>query len=380
MPLVSRTLTIVGASVRAAAQSAARAGFSVHGADLFADLDLARVCEATRVADYPRGLVTVLSGPQDGGWMYTGALENHAALVGRWARLRLLWGNDGRVLRHVRDPWRVARALRSAGMLSPEIAPKGTLPPRDGNWLIKPVRSASGSHVMHWDSRVPDPVAPRGPSYFQRYVEGLACSAVYVAAGGQAVFLGVTRQLTGQRWTCAGGFRYCGSIGPLELPSNLAQSFIDIGAVLARAFKLDGLFGVDAVLNSQGIWPVEVNPRFTASTELVDWACGISAVELHVAACCDGRLPRDLPLANRMCGKAIVFAAKHTIVDVDLNASARTDSGRWPALADIPAIGTTIEAGWPIVTVLTEGSGENQVLEKLQRQAEEVRTALGDSL
>ena len=112
--------------------------------------------------------------------------------------------------------------------------------------------------------------------------------------------------------------------------------------------------------------------------ELIDRAREISSVELHVAACRDGRLPPDLPAAGYPCGKAIVFASKHSLVAVDLNALAGADDGRWPALADIPAIGTTIDASSPIVTVLADGDSENQVLEKLQRRVDEVRSALGD--
>ena len=53
---VSERIAIVGASVRAAAASAVRAGFSVAAADLFADEDLREIADATRIRDYPDGL------------------------------------------------------------------------------------------------------------------------------------------------------------------------------------------------------------------------------------------------------------------------------------------------------------------------------------
>ncbi len=119
---VSQTVTIVGASARAAAASAVRAGFAVRAGDLFADVDLGRICQSTRVERYPAGLREVVGGPQPGGWLYTGALENHPALVDALAALRPLYGNCGRVLRAVRDPRRLSQALASVGLDYPAIA------------------------------------------------------------------------------------------------------------------------------------------------------------------------------------------------------------------------------------------------------------------
>src|SRR5437762_79510 len=144
---VERFLTIVGASARAAACSAVRAGFVVHAADLFADADLCRIAEATRVRDYPHGLAAVLAGPQTGGWMYTGALENYPKLVDEWSRLRRLWGNAGDVLRGVRQPRELADALGRAGLPCPAVTFDGGPLPRDGTWLRKAFRSAGGARV-----------------------------------------------------------------------------------------------------------------------------------------------------------------------------------------------------------------------------------------
>src|SRR5438067_508062 len=100
---------IVGASTRAAAFSALRAGLRPWCADLFADVDLQHACPALRIAgsDYPHGLERMLALAPPGPWLYTGALENRPAFVERLAQLRPLWGNDQAVLRRVRRPWNV---------------------------------------------------------------------------------------------------------------------------------------------------------------------------------------------------------------------------------------------------------------------------------
>ncbi len=367
---VNRVLTIVGSSARAAAFSAARAGYHVHAADLFADADLCRICEATRIGDYPSGLSAVLQGQQTGAWMYTGALENHPSLVESLARTRRLWGNPAAVLRRVRNPRLVAEALGRGGLCRPSQCFDPGAVPRDGSWLCKPRRSAGGVRIAFWNHE--SPAVGRSPGrYFQEFIDGLACSAVYVAARGRAVLLGVTRQLIGQTWAGASGFRYCGSIGPIELPAMATDNFTRIGAVLAREFKLVGLFGVDAIVNSAGVWPVEVNPRYTASVEILERAGGVPAIALHTAACQDSDLPSRVdPTCKLVSGKAILFADSRLEISAAWTREAlATNDDRRPALADIPSAGSIVEAGWPIATVLADATDEAAVFDLLRRQA-----------
>jgi len=372
---VSRALTIIGASARAAASSAARAGFSVYAADLFADVDLRRICQTAIQTPYPEGLSEIVAGPQPGGWMYTGALENHHALVDKLAVLRPLWGNAGSVLREVRDPLRVYAVLRGAGLPAPMVAKGSASLSRDFRWLRKSLHSAGGANVSHWNpqTELPDDSAD---NYFQEAIDGESCSAVYVADKHSAVMLGVTRQLIGTAWTGASGFRYSGSIGPVALSASAMSQFEAIGIALARAFGLVGVFGVDAVVNADGVWSVEVNPRYTASTELLDSAFGIQAVELHVQACELGTLPQAPGVAEGRCfGKAILFATKGFMVSPELYAQldAGNGSGR-SQFADIPAIGSIVQTGWPIVTILAEGTDELNVLNELRHRALEAKS------
>ncbi len=375
---MGQVLTIVGGSARAAAFSAVRAGFAVHAADRFADADLRRICPAVQVDDYPAGLADVLGGSHSGGWLYTGALENYPAMVDQLAGIRPLWGNASGVLRRVRHPQRVADALGGRGLRCPAVTLDARLLPRDGSWLCKSLRSSGGAQVSRFDQLAPIGGHREADNYFQQFVEGTACSAVYVAASRKAALLGVTRQLIGARWTGADGFCYCGSVGPLLLSGDMAENFVRIGNVLAHEFELTGLFGVDAIVNSQGVWPVEVNPRYTASVEILEWALGIRAMELHVAACQAAELPTPRAVVpRRQCGKAVLFATNRMKISADFDSPAnQAETSPWPALADIPARGTVIEPGWPILTVFAEGSGEREVLDTLRRRAADVRSAL----
>jgi uncharacterized protein len=353
----AETLTIIGASTRAAAESARRAFFSPVAGDLFADLDLCEIASATRIEDYPAGLERVIVAEQPGGWMYTGALENYPDLIERWSKLRPLFGNPSDVLRRVRDPQLVFDALRRAGVQCPAIAPSDAVLPKDGSWIRKPLQSASGARVERW---TPEAAAKFWdfPNYFQQFISGASVSATFIGNRECAVLLGATRQLLAENSFC-----YVGSIGPLTLSESTRQQFEQLGQTLAAEFQLTGLFGVDAVLNDRGVWPVEINPRHTASVEVLEKSLGIAAVGMHVAACREGRLPRQVPVtASQIIGKRIYFAGQDFTVDRDLRSSSQ-------AIADVPQVGTRMSKGDPVVTLFQQGSCDREVEDALHDDA-----------
>jgi predicted ATP-grasp superfamily ATP-dependent carboligase len=387
----AQPLIVLGASARAAVFSALRAGITPHAADLFADEDLRRCGPVVQVQDYPHGLEDAAASLPDGPWMYTGGLENHAGLVGRIAARRVLLGNPPEVLRAVRDPIRLAEVFRREGIRCPETSLDPTQVPADGSWLAKPLRGSGGLGIRVWRGPVSasepmiavgqvanlpgqDGILPHtaGGLYFQKRIDGRACSAVFVACGGRAATLGATWQWSGTEWTGAHGFQYAGSWGPIR-EAGLLESFRRIGDILAGEFGLVGLFGVDAMADGENLWPIEVNPRYPASAEVLERALEIDAVRLHVEACREGRLPQgqtDRP--SRWCGKAIVYARRDAIVTEEFCRVAEPlwAGQAWPELADVPAAGTRIGTGAPAVTVLADAEDEASLGEELRQKAE----------
>ena len=213
----------------------------------------------------------------------------------------------------------------------------------------------------------------RRTSIFNSGSRGTPCSAVSSRPREQVLLLGVTRQLIGEAWCEMSGFRYCGSIGPVALNSQQQDTFDRIGQCLCECFALTGLFGVDAVINDDGVWPIEVNPRYTASCELFDRSCDISTVAWHVDACELARIPTESHSPRRCCGKAIVYAKHRRVVSKAAAREMLAPRTDWPELADIPLAGTTIEAHGPVVTVFAEGVNEQHVLEGLQSRVRRVQ-------
>ena len=159
----------------------------------------------------------------------------------------------------------------------------------------------------------------------------------------------------------------------------MLATFERLGECLARQFGLIGLFGVDAILSGDEVWPVEVNPRYTASVEVLERAMGLSAIDLHVYACRLGRCQADRGQAlSAPCGKAIVYASSPVCVSRRLvrYLDGLNRAGRWPHVADIPTIGQTIPAGHPVVSVFAHGATLACAQTHLEAHTRQVREML----
>jgi predicted ATP-grasp superfamily ATP-dependent carboligase len=358
------TIAVVGASARAAAQSVLRSGRRVVAADLFADADLARACPATRISPYPEGLVDWLRATPCDAWLYTGALENHPELVDKLATLRPLLGNPGDVLRKVRDPLVLQQVLRKQGFLFPETRTCGDKLPRDGSWLAKTYRGSSGTGITILDASAEEGI------FYQQRISGEPCSAVFAGE----VLLGVTRQLVGEAWTGARPFQYCGSLGPWPLAADVEGTLRAWGQLLVTEFALGGLFGVDFVCDGQDAWIIEVNPRYTSSAEVVEQVSGISLIDWHAASRNHGDCPSPpaLHYGSTCLGKAILFGSFFTTVTDDFTRWALAQAD----LADVPAAGTSLSPGQPVLTVGAAAESIPLILSALKCRMGQVEACL----
>src|SRR5215471_13660301 len=99
-------LIIVGASTRAAAFSALRAGLKPWCIDLFADADLRAKCPVMQIPrqQYPHGLAEMIrQHAPPGPWMYTGGLENYPQVLHEISQDRFLLGAGEITVQQVRD-------------------------------------------------------------------------------------------------------------------------------------------------------------------------------------------------------------------------------------------------------------------------------------
>lgn len=357
-------MILVGASVRAAAWSARRAGWTPLCLDLFGDLDLGRAGASRTIAveDYPHGFLRLLEDVPPRPIVYTGALENRPNLIARLAERFPLWGNGPDVLRRVRSPRLLHEALVRAGLPAPRVSDE---PAGGGRWLLKPRAGGGGTGIAPWDG------APFGKShYLQEWLDGWSWAAIYVgAAGAQAHFLGVTRQLVGESWLHAAPFHYCGSVGPLPISERQQAYFEQIGQTLVTHFKLRGLFGVDGIMQDEVPFPVEINPRYTASMEVIELALGRPLLRDHAAAFDETIAQAPGPGRNGgVLGKCILFADRKCAFPTTgpWNATLSDDIWTLPKYGDIPRAGQKFPVGQPIMTVFGKANTVDECVQCLR--------------
>ena len=370
---MTQGLIILGVSARAAAFSALRGGYSPYAIDWFGDTDLRAVCPVVRIQKYPHDFAAALAAAPDWPWIYTGGLENYPRLVDRMAKVRRLLGNTGESLRGVRNPHTLLRAFTAAGLSFPPILASGASPPKGDastRWLAKPLRSGGGLEIDFAEVEIKPGRSRR--AYLQQYIEGEPISAVFVASDGKAVLLGASRQIVGRDWKLNPPFLYIGSIGPLALRSDEENILRAMGHLLARQFQLTGLFNIDLVRSQTTLWPVEVNPRYSASVEVLERVTRTSFIAHHMAACASSGLPEVASKPAGFAGKAVVYASKDGFVSpalCELVHEWNQPDGP-SAIADIPAPGEAIKAGQPIVTVFADGNSLESVEKGLRERAQ----------
>jgi uncharacterized protein len=377
---VTTRVLVAGVSTRAAAESAARAGFDVIAIDAFGDLDQH---PAVRSLSLPlngasftaHAAAEAVRNVTADATVYLSPFENHARAIDALSADRALWGNPPDVIRRVRDPFLLAGVLRRRGFSTPIT--RVDVPPElvdAKEWLVKPFRSGGGNGVRSWS-----PDAPVSNGYYaQERIAGVPASVVFVAARGQAVPVAISRQLIGDEAFGVSGYRYCGNVLASTDDEVFSERVVELLMALSREvtkqFGLIGLNGIDCVVKDEVPYVIEVNPRWCASMELVERQYGMSMFGAHAAACVDGVLPSfELARVHQtgsVLGKAIVFA-QEDVVAVDTRAWLGDETVR-----DIPKPGEPLARGQPICTVFAEGENSGACLEALKRRAHDVYVAL----
>jgi predicted ATP-grasp superfamily ATP-dependent carboligase len=371
---MNTSLVLVGINARPLAQSAVAAGFDVVALDAFGHLDLpSRACCLSLAYDFgglfpgdpdswhTRLAQAVLS-QRASSLAYCGGFENLPDLVAEMSRDCELLGNSPASLRAVRDPSCLREVVCSIGMETPQILPPGAQPEPGLRWLRKPLKSGMGYAVEPWGSTVPD-----DPDYVvQRWVEGIPHSASFIANGHDAQVFAVTQQLSGDPKFGARGFAYVGNLLIPNPDAGLLESLNVLATTLTQAFGLVGLNGIDFIVNGEQLSILEVNPRDSASMELVEEAEAWPLLLWHTAGCRRQALP-VLPGRHdrNVFGKAMVYARRDGLLP---------DTTQWLAKGrrDVPHAGGPIHAGFPICTVTAVGRDQQLCYAHLLAEADDL--------
>ncbi|MEL6895264.1 MAG: ATP-grasp domain-containing protein [Planctomycetota bacterium] len=371
---------LVGSSVRAAAQSAVAAGWNVIAWDDFADTDLLQIAQHR---GSPRDFLvrriageSVTSGPV----LLTGGTEPHHPYLDEQpdahATHRILHSPES-LSTHCQGT-----EIAFPDWFRPTAQSLRTESSGTGPWIRKSPLGCGGVHIQfakRTDELTPTSIAAPASdvddwktSYLQQLVSGIPISVTAITFPNRTQLLGMCIG----RSTAIGGhpFVYAGSIGPFKAPNTVADRVQQvIQRMRSKATHLRGLFGIDlmweresetrpktrtadeltqsiqSMSDTDELTLLEINPRWTASMELVDRAQTASLIDLHFAAIHGRPLESEWMEDIQPLEKRIHFANR------DLTFLRRHAVKRWCVepgsfLADIPIENATIPMGHPICT------------------------------
>lgn len=355
----TKTVVLIGASIRAAAQSARRAGFQVVGIDLFGDQDCRDACQryamldqtddaAKMLNEYPSAPVVCVGGFADPASVLR-SLGPHADRI----ETMLRWQH------RLKQPETLRELAIASGLSIPETITEfscklGRQRFSSGRWLVKP-RSGSGGIGVQWFD---GDVSRLGQSLsIQRYVAGRVHGATLAIDANATAVVAVCRSLIHRhgQGDAAMPFLYAGSFGPVPISGALRHSLTRIGNSIHQQTGLVGLCNVDVVVERDGkTWLLEINPRWSGSSEVIERSLIGDETSLFMIGCDPGRASLLTIEPMRQTYKRILYAPRHTgTVKFQLRSIAPEISDR-VQVADIPADGTVIEPGWPICSVLMD--------------------------
>ena len=200
----------------------------------------------------------------------------------------------------------------------------------------------------------------------QEYIHGTGLSSSVLASKNNVKLITNTRLLTLNDYNKDNNFIYSGNILPLtdSIIKNSTPVNKDMKSVsekLMEKFKLVGSNGVDYILNENGLYVIEINPRLQGTFECVEKSFGINMLEAHIKAC-QGELI-DIPKAQYYSYKKIIYSpTKNKYHDIKLN-----------NIYDLPHSGSVTESGEPLLTIIDKSKDFNELCKKIKSVSEIVR-------
>ncbi len=384
LPIEAGSIVLAGASVRAAARSARRAGFRVTGIDFFGDLDTLQSCDkhinltgnsfsrsiSESLAELPPGtplfFVGGLGATEAGIGTAIIPLDNlRVESLSRTAKSAL------------KNPLTFADLAAQCDLSVPESLPATVARQFERTakagrhamfrpWLVKWLSSSGGLGVA-WhraDSNFLNILAKSDDWILQRWTPGRSVGVSFFADSTGVHKLGAYRSLF-TRHDCM-SFLYAGSVGPIAMSSSISDRLTRFAAEIATTYNLRGLFNIDVLLQCDECATIlEINPRWTAASELVEirltqlgiLSPGDSLLRWHVLAHStrDYVLPAstiaaDNPKSASACFKRVIYANRSGRFDIaNLAKVANTDS---VAFADLPPPNRIHRAGEPLLTAI----------------------------
>ena len=350
---------IIALSARPFIEAAVKAGFKVTAIDGFADAQTLALAEKTITVEFDaQGFkseallraVEQLELHQYLGFVYGSGFDAQPELLQIIATNLPILGNSVETLSAV-NSLDFFKVLQKLDITYPPIfhaIPNTSSSNPAKQYLKKHTGGCGGSHIQVISVHEKLSNLQKNKNYIQQYIKGRSVSLLFVARAKTIEIIGFNEQwLNG---SASMPFRYGGAVSHIDLPEVVPKQLIQAAEKLTMEFGLLGLNSLDAIIDGEVAYVLEVNPRLSATFDLYEDADlfdrHIEAV-LNVDDVEEVGSPQKNPSSK---AHAIVYADKNTTVPRDFD---------WPEWAtDTPASqneAIDIQAEQPICTVTAYG-------------------------
>ena len=236
----------------------------------------------------------------------------------------------------------------------------------DVKYIVKPLKGSGGYNInlLNDDSYIQ---LNDGEKFIlQEYVEGINLSSSVLGSDNYKKTIMNSRLLTEHDFKKNNSYIYIGNILPLTKESILTEikdidkinnEMIETSQNLAYTFDLIGSNGVDYILNENGLYVIEINPRIQGTFECIEKSLQINMLDAHIKSCLNENV--DIPKAKYYAYKKIIYSPcrnKYSKIDLD-------------NIYDLPHLGTITEKSEPLLTIIDKNSNFDKLYKKVENSA-----------
>ena len=243
-------------------------------------------------------------------------------------------------------------------------------------FILKPVKGSGGYNInlLNNDANIE---FNEKEFILQEYIHGIGLSSSILASESEAKTIMNTRLLTMNDFGISDSFIYVGNILPLTDESvmgdvknidDVNSEMKDTSQNLAEKFNLIGSNGVDYILNENGLYVIEINPRLQGTFECIEMSLGINMLDAHIRSCLGEII--EIPEAKYYAYKKIIYSParmKYEKIDLD-------------NIYDLPHIGSITEKSEPLLTIIDKDESFEKLYKKVELSSKKVNSIAKRSL
>ena len=228
-------------------------------------------------------------------------------------------------------------------------------------FILKPLKGSGGYNI----NLLSEDIELNNEEYIiQEYIDGINLSSSILANKNNMQILTHSRLLTVNDISESNSFKYIGNILPLTKQSIITETK-DIKEItnkqeiiceeLAKKFNLIGSNGIDYILNKNGLYALEINPRLQGTYECIEKSFGINMLDAHIKTCQGQTI--EIPKAKYYSYKKIIYSPTRMKYN-EINEN---------NIFDLPHVGSITEKGEPLLTIIDKDKDFEKLYKKVEK-------------